>query len=227
MTIELPDNFDLERLDRDGALQEAGLLSRAGFLTAGAVAGATAVLGVAPRGARAAVGRRDAGILNYALNLEYLQASFYSEAERTKAITGDARRAAEVVGAVERAHVSAFRGLLGRKAIRRPRYDFQGVTEENGAFLKTAVAFEDLAVAAYKGQAARVRSEDVLSSALGIHTVEARHAAWMRYLNGARPAVNAFDEPRTEREITRVVVATGFISSRPRTSSRRKPGFTG
>jgi len=227
MTIELPDGFDLEQLDRDGALQEAGLLSRAGFLTGAAVAGAAAVLGVAPGSAAAAVGRRDADILNYALNLEYLQASFYSEAERTKAITGDARRATEVVGAVERAHVSAFRGLLGRKAIKKPRYDFQGVTEENGAFLKTAVAFEDLAVAAYKGQAARVRSEDVLASALGIHTVEARHAAWMRYLNGARPAVNAFDEPQTEREITRVVVATGFISSRPRTSSRRKPGFTG
>jgi hypothetical protein len=129
---------------------------------------------------------------------------------------------------VERAHVSAFRGLLGRKAMKKPRYDFQGVTEENGAFLKTAVAFEDLAVAAYKGEAGKLRSDDVLASALGIHTVEARHAAWMRYLNGAQPAVNAFDEPKTRKQVNRVVVATGFIAARrPRTRSRRKPGFTG
>ena len=227
MTLELPDGFDLERLDRDGALAEAGLLSRAGFLLAAATAGAGAALGALPAGAHAKVGRRDADVLNYALGLEYLQASFYSEAERTKAITGDARRAAQVVGAVERAHVSAFRGLLGRKAMKKPRYDFQGVTEENGAFLKTAVAFEDLAVAAYKGEAAKLRSDDVLASALGIHTVEARHAAWMRYLNGAQPAVNAFDEPKTRKQINRVVVATVFIAARPRTRSRRKPGFTG
>jgi len=227
MTFELPDGFDLERLDRDGALAEAGLLSRAGFLVAAASAGAGVALGALPAAAGAKVGRRDADVLNYALNLEYLQASFYSEAERTKALTGDARRAARVVGAVERAHVSAFRGLLGRRAIKRPRYDFQGVTEENGAFLKTAVAFEDLAVAAYKGEAAKLRSPDVLASAIGIHTVEARHAAWMRYLNGAQPAMAAFDEPQTRKEIDRVVVATGFISSRPRTRSRRKPGFTG
>jgi hypothetical protein len=207
MTLELPDGFDLERLDRDGALAEAGLLSRAGFLLAAATAGAGAALGALPAGAHAKVGRRDADVLNYALGLEYLQASFYSEAERTKAITGDARRAAQVVGAVERAHVSAFRGLLGRKAMKKPRYDFQGVTEENGAFL---------------------RSDDVLASALGIHTVEARHAAWMRYLNGAQPAVNAFDEPKTRKQVNRVVVATGFIAARrPRTRSRRKPGFTG
>ena len=37
--------------------------------------------------------------------------------------------------------------------MKRPTFDFQGVTEEQQAFLKTAVAFEDLAVAAYKGQA--------------------------------------------------------------------------
>jgi rubrerythrin len=227
MTPDLPAGFDLERLDRDGALAEAGILSRAGFLTAAATAGAGLALGGLPATAGAAVGRRDAEVLNYALTLEHLQAAFYSEAERTKAITGDARRAARVVGAVERAHVSAFRSLLGRRAVKRARYDFQGVTEENDAFLKTAVAFEDLAVAAYKGEATKLRSPDVLASALGIHTVEARHAAWMRYLSGAQPAASAFDEPQTRREINRVVAATGFVSSRPRTSSRRRPGFTG
>ena len=63
------------------------------------------------------------------------------------------REAAQVVGAVERAHVKAFRALLGSEGDQAPRFDFQGVTEDQKPFLKTAVAFEDLAVAAYKGQA--------------------------------------------------------------------------
>jgi rubrerythrin len=224
--LELPDGFDLGRLDRDGALEEAGVLTRGGFLAA-LGAGAGLALGL-PASAEAALGRRDRDVLNYALGLEHLQAAFYSEAERTDAITGDARRAMRVVGPVERAHVQAFKSLLGRRAVKAPRYDFQGVTEENGAFLKTAVAFEDLAVAAYKAEAGKLRSNDVLASALGIHTVEARHAAWMRYLNGSQPAVSAFDEPRSRRQVNRVVAATGFIAARPRTSTRRrKPGFTG
>jgi hypothetical protein len=115
----------------------------------------------------------------------------------------------------------------GRKAIERPRFDFQGVTEDPKAFLKTAVAFEDLAVEAYKGQAPRLQSGEVLAAALGIHTVEARHAAWMRYLNGIQPAAAAFDDPRPKEEIDRIVRATGFVSARPKMAAQRAPRFTG
>ena len=52
----------------------------------------------------------------------------------------------------------------------------------------------------------------MLAAALGIHTVEARHAAWMRYLNGITPAAAAFDDPRPKKEIDRIVRATGFVS---------------
>ena len=101
------------------------------------------------------------------------------------------------------------------------------MTEKQAAFLKTAVAFEDLAVAAYKGQAGRLKSNAVLTSALGIHTVEARHAAWMRYLNGNVPAADAFDLPRSRSEINDIVRSTGFIVAKPKMSSRRKPRFSG
>jgi rubrerythrin len=166
-------------------------------------------------------------VLNYALSLEYLQAAFYTESERSKALKGRAAAAAAQVGAVERAHVKAFRALLGRRAIARPRFDFQGVTEDPKSFLKTAVAFEDLAVEAYKGQAPRLQSKQVLAAALGIHTVEARHAAWMRYLNGIRPAASAFDDPRPKEEIDRIVRATGFVSARPEMAAERAPRYTG
>ena len=166
-------------------------------------------------------------MLNFALVLEYLQSSFYTEAERSKALHGKADDAATRVGAVERAHVAAFKDLLGSKAVKRPAFNFRGTTEDQRPFLKTAVAFEDLAVAAYKGQAPRLRSKEVLAAALGIHWVEARHAAWMRYLFGVQPAVNAFDDAASKAKVQRMVTATHFVVSRPRTKMRRRPRFTG
>jgi rubrerythrin len=219
----------LDLIDVDGALAEAhDGLTRAGFIVGAgaAAAGFAAALGADDAHA-AKIPASDQEVLNYALVLEYLQAAFYTEAERAKALTGRTAKAAKVVGAVERAHVKAFRDLLGKKAVGRPHFDFQGVTESNRAFLKTAVAFEDLAVAAYKGQARRIRSNAVLTSALGIHTVEARHAAWMRYLNGNTPAADAFDLPRTRKEINGIVASTHFITGTPRSTGKKRPRFTG
>jgi rubrerythrin len=222
-----PDRLDLGALDVDDALAEAhDGLTRAGFIVAAGAAAAGAAL-ARPAAAGAQLPASDEDVLNYALVLEYLQAAFYTEAERAKALTGRTAVAARSVGAVERAHVRAFRDLLGSKAVGRPHFDFQGVTESNRAFLKTAVAFEDLAVAAYKGQARRVRSRAVLTSALGIHTVEARHAAWMRYLNGNPPAADAFDLPRTRKEIDGIVASTHFITGKPQSTSERTPRYTG
>jgi hypothetical protein len=67
----------------------------------------------------------------------------------------------------------------------------------------------------------------VLTSALGIHTVEARHAAWMRYLNGNTPAADAFDLPRTRKEINKIVASTHFITGTPKSTGERRPRFTG
>jgi hypothetical protein len=89
------------------------------------------------------------------------------------------------------------------------------------------VALEDLAVAAYKGQAPRLKSNAVLAAAVGIHSVEARHAAWMRQLFGITPAVNAFDKPASRQSINRIVASTHFIAKKPQTSARKRPRFTG
>jgi hypothetical protein len=224
------DDFSLDKLDVDGALAAAleplGDISRAGFFGAGLGASLAMIgLGAATADAQAPPG--DVEILNYALTLEYLQAAFYTEAERMGALRGRTERAAQAVGAVERAHVAAFQDLLGREAVKRPAFDFQGVPEKPGAFLKTAVAFEDLAVAAYKGQAPRLQADATLAAAVAIHSVEARHAAWMRYLFGANPARSAFDEPSSKREVTQIVRSTNFVAAAPATRRRGQPRFTG
>ena len=135
-----------------------------------------------------------------------------------------------MVGAHERAHVKSFREVLGSRAAKKPRFDYRGATEDAERFRRTAVAFEDLAVEAYKGQAPQIRRRAYLVTALSIHAVEARHAAWIRRLAGISPVLEAFDEPTTQKGALRVVRGTNFIVQdrrRPRTRSRRKPRYTG
>jgi Ferritin-like domain len=229
---ELDVGLTLAEVDRDGAIREAlegvGGDSRAGFLRKATVGGA-ALLGAfaATTDASAQPSPNDVAILNYALTLEYLQAAFYTEAERERALRGNAARAASVVGPVERAHVSAFLKALGSAAVKRPAFDFRGTTESQRLFLKTAVAFEDLAVAAYKAQAPRLRAPSVLAVAVSIHSVEARHAGWMRRLAGVVPAAKPFDDALDKPEVLRIVSSTGFVAARPDTSGEGEPRFTG
>jgi hypothetical protein len=228
--VERFDEF-LTAVDRDGAIAETRArvetMSRGRLLGMTLAGAGTIALARATRAGAAGLSASDVDILNYALVLEYLQASFYTEAERSGALTGKTAQAARVVGATERAHVKAFLDLLKAQAVKRPTFDFQGTTEQQRPFLKTAVALEDLAVAAYKGQAPKLKSNAVLAAAVGIHSVEARHAAWMRALFGVTPAVNAFDQPASRSSINQVVVSTHFIASKPRMKARSKPSFTG
>jgi hypothetical protein len=224
---------DLRPLDHDGALTEA--IAGAGPSTRRSVLKTLAVAGLAGSAAAMATGgtaeaaddepQGDIAILNYALTLEYLQAAFYTEVQRIGAVTGQAARLARIVGMHERAHVHALRTILGSRAVPEPKFDFRGATESQSAFIRTAVAFEDLGVAAYKGQAPRIVSVSYLNTALAIHAVEARHAAWIRRIAGVLPARTAFDQPATAAQVLSVVNSTHFILGP--TQANGMPGFTG
>jgi hypothetical protein len=222
-------DLSLDTLDADGALREAfhGVhsTSRGDLLRGGALLGSGALLAVLAKPPTAAAApARDIAILNYALVLEYLQAAFYTEVERMRVLRGRLEEQARIVGAHERAHVAAFRNVLGKAAVKRPFFNFEGATESPAAFRKTAVAFEDLAVAAYKGQAPLISSRSVLVPALAVHSVEARHAAWIRRLAGIVPAAHAFDQPLTRRRTLAIVDSTNFIVQ---TRSKRSPRYAG
>lgn len=225
-------DLDLSALDRDGALREAaaGLPAstrRAFLTTTGVGAGAALLGGLGLVQGASAQSNNDVSILNYALTLEYVQATFYTEAEHMGALKGVAARAAAQIGAVERAHVQALRKALGSRAVARPSFDFGNTVTDGDAFLRTAVAFEDLATAAYKGQLPNIQAQAYLAAALSIHSVEARHAAWIRYLAAQTPAANAVDLPISRPEAEKIVASTGFIVAAPATASRRSPRFTG
>ncbi|MGI9113912.1 MAG: ferritin-like domain-containing protein, partial [Chthoniobacterales bacterium] len=69
-------------------------------------------------------------------------------------------------------------------------------------FLELAQTFEDTGVAAYKGQATNlITSSKLLTAALRIHSVEARHAAEIRRLRGEKPWTGAFDEPLSKEQV--------------------------
>jgi Ferritin-like domain len=162
------------------------------------------------------------------LVLEYLQAAFYTEAERVGSLHGPLGQQARVVGSHERAHVKAFQHTLGRAAVKSPSFNFRGATDNPKSFRATAVAFEDLAVGAYKEQLPKLNSAQYLAAAVSIHSVEARHAAWIRDLAGIVPAPHAFDAALPDHETTQIVKDTHFVVVHaPQTSARHAPAFTG
>jgi rubrerythrin len=226
--------FGLHDFDVDGAVHETcerlPRETRSGFLRTAARTGAAVLGGLALRPAVAAASSssNDVAILNFALALEYLQASFYTEAERIGALNGALAHQANVVGVHEREHVRAFKAVLGAAAIKQPSFNFHGVTENPNAFRSTAVAFEDLATAAYKEQAPKIESRTYLAAALAIHSVEARHAAWIRRLAGFLPAAKAFDEPLSNQRVVDIVNSTHFVTLQdPSMNARTSPRFTG
>lgn len=209
------DVFDERRGIRE-ALDESTTATRAVFLrralAAGGtlVAGGVAVGGLPPLAAAARSPAQDAEILNFVLLLEELEAAFYTEAERRARLSPALLEFAQVVGAHERAHVAFFRRTLGRKARRRPGFDFGRATREPRAFAAAAVLLEDTAVAAYNGQAANL-TKPVLETAASIVSVEARHAGWIRAILGIDPAPDATDKPASVAEVTRALRRTGFV----------------
>jgi Ferritin-like domain len=229
-----PFDLTLGELDEDGALLESidGLYggSRADFLRTAVIGGGAllAALAAPPSGAAKV---NEVGILNYALNFEYLQSTFYTQTERVGTVAKMPARQglwARTLGAHERAHVAIIKSVLGKKAVKKPSFNFGGVTEDADKFTRTAVAMEDLTVALLTGQAPRMETRALVAAFFSLLTVEARHAAWARRIAGFQPVARAIDQPKPLAGVDRVVKSTRFISTlRPRTVAKRKPRFTG
>lgn len=173
-----------------------------------AAVGASAIGGaVVDLSAQSAI--TDIDILNFALNLEYLEAEFYTVATTGKRIedvgigvSGVGTLGGTVGGSVvsmdnrvmqvardianeEQMHVKLLRTALGSAAIAKPAINLAaaGVGFGNmNEFLTLARAFEDVGVTAYNGAAPLISSRAILASAAGIALTEAQHAGALRYL---------------------------------------------
>jgi rubrerythrin len=139
-------------------------------------------------------------VLNFALTLEYLEAEFYSNIVASPVyatLPAPAQGALAKIAQDEAKHVLFLKNVLGTAAVPKPTFDFTaGNGTGTGPFagyltnyavqLAMAQTFEDTGVRAYKGQApALISNNDVLTAALNIHSVEARHASHIRQMRRA------------------------------------------
>ncbi len=192
--LPLLESLDPEIVDRMVTRREAAFdLGRKVGIAA--LASAPVMLGVMARSAFAQSGTLPQSIidvLNFALTLEFLESSFYNAGLQS----GTAISAADLavftqIAKHENAHVADLQGLLGTSAVSKPTFDFTAggtyadVMTNPATFMAVSQAFEDTGVRAYKGQAANLQSNaTVLTAALRIHSVEARHASEVRRLRG-------------------------------------------
>ena len=142
---------------------------------------------------------QDARILQLVLLLEYTQVALYERALRSAGLQGELRVFAQTALGHEREHLAAIREALGSKARPMPSFDFAENTKSQAAFLQTAIKLEDIAVAAYNGQAANL-TKPTLAAAATIVSVEARHASWVRAIGGKVAAPDAVDKPMTAKQ---------------------------
>ena len=151
----------------------------------------------------------DVDILNFALNLEYLEAEFYTVATTGRRIqdlgigvSGTGTLGGTVGGSVvamdtrvsqvardlaneEQMHVRFLRAALGSAAVAKPAINLAalGIGFANmNEFLTLARAFEDVGVTAYGGAAPLISSKAILASAAAIALTEAQHAGQLRFL---------------------------------------------
>jgi rubrerythrin len=212
-------------VDRDGAIQETAeragvnrgdLLKRAA-IGGGAILGTASLLGAIPGAAFASSkgsvrASSDVDILNFALTLEYLEAAFYAEALSKGALKGPTLAFAKVVAKDEAQHVAFLKTALGMHAVKKPTFDFKGTTAATKSFQATAIVLEDTGVSAYAGAAPLISNKKTLAAALSVHSVEARHAAWIRNIVGMNPAPTPFDAANTKAAVLKAVTGTGFIT---------------
>ena len=160
-------------------------------------------------------------VLNYALTLEHLEYAFYRDGlEEFSAddftFAGYAANVYEWFGIIrdhEQEHVDTITQVitdLNGEPVAEAEYDF-GYTDLAG-FIGVAQVLENTGVSAYQGAAQFLIDEDeLLTAALTIHGVEARHAAYLNGLQGESPFPEAVNPTLTPEEV--LAAAGPFIVS--------------
>lgn len=156
----------------------------------------------------------DVDILNYARLLEFLEASFYEEgldnlsedelleaepvADLGDPITDSLYDDLHTIKGHEKNHAETLGAVitsLGGEPIDEPEVDFGDAVEDPATFIATGAVLEDTGVGAYAGAAPYIENVGVVVGALSIHSVEARHASFLRELDGDVGFPSAYDQP--------------------------------
>ena len=175
-------------------------------------------------------GVSDVDILNYALVLERLEYEFYKryldkfserQIEGASIFDGFGNKVRSKIYQNlmrirnhEKTHVQTLIKViksLGGKPVGDSEYDF-GV-KSVADFVATAQVLEDTGVMAYDGAIAYIDRPGLQTASATIATVEARHASYLRLLNGEVPFPEPFDDPKAPRQVCEMV--DPFITKSP------------
>lgn len=216
-TTNLISGLDPELSER--LLTNRGEHLRNAALKLGALASAPVLLAMTAQTAFGAeLPKEIVDTLVFALTLEHIEDAFYRSGLDVSGLIPEKYVGIfNQIGKHEAAHVAFLKAALGSAAIERPKLDLTAGGKYADAltnfetYLTLSQTFEDLGVAAYKGQAGTLISSDaILTAALQIHSVEARHAAIVRKIGGKKSWDGAFDKPKTKAEV--LAAATPFLA---------------
>jgi rubrerythrin len=187
-----------------------GSAAMAAFLAACGSDNGTTTTSTAPSGGAsetAQFGKGDVGILNYALTLEYLETAFYADVVKSGLFKGSDLATIRKFGDEEAQHVAALTAAvkqLGGKPAPEPKTEFP--LKSAKSVLELAGTVENLGAAAYLGQAANIKSPELMATALANHSVEGRHAAALNTLLGETITPDgAFAKPADAKTVLKSV----------------------
>ncbi len=203
--------------------------SRRGFLSGSAkvVGGGALALGLAATPRLAAAQNAtpmaeedfedDIDVLNFALTLEHLEATFYrqglgedgfDEADFGQDPLGNSIFDFLVdIRDHEADHVETLTSVitdLGGEPVEEAEYDFGDALADPAVFLATAQALENTGVSAYDYAGAAISDPELLTAAGTIAAVEARHASYLNFVNGTLPFPAAFETPLSRDEVLEI-----------------------
>jgi hypothetical protein len=202
---------------QSGSLTRSSLLSTGaiGLLLGAAACSSNSIGGVSPLPTGSSVptlapGVTDIDILNFALNLEYLEAEFYYHAttghgiaaagigtngvgqkgpttggQKTKFTDSTTETVATQITSDEGTHVTLLRSALGSKAVAKPAINLAAPGIDFSkmiGFLQLSRAFEDTGTSAYIGAAPLISSKEILETAAQILGMEVYHATNIRLM---------------------------------------------
>jgi hypothetical protein len=153
----------------------------------------------------------DIDVLNFALTLEHLEATFYDQVLAGGQLSGDVLRYLTTIRDHENAHVDEVTRLInvrgGTPVQRQNAYNF-GDLSSQALILEAAQRIEQVGVGAYTG-AARLFTDKttLLPAAASIQQVESRHAGLIRYLRNEPIAGSAYGPIYTTDETNALVAS--------------------
>ncbi|CEQ41631.1 SPOSA6832_03393 [Sporobolomyces salmonicolor] len=170
----------------------------------------------------------DATILEFALILEHLEDAFYSQAlskfnasSFNSAGYNGLYPVLKQVAADEHQHVEFLTSALTAagatppQALNKPESDrnYTFPYTDVHSFLALSQVIEGVGVSAYLGAAGDISDATYLTAAGSILTVEARHNAFIRFINGYVPFASPEDTPQSASNV--VTIVTPFFKSCP------------